>query len=118
MKIIDLLFPFLIGLSSVSTLVAFIFLQSRAKGISRLLLYCGVMFFVIPPLCISFINIENRHAIHGIIAAGSTNIGAIILSLGVVLFSISLPSKRIEMKPQNKKPISDQILKDMYEREK
>ncbi len=107
------IFPILLGVSTISTLIAFFFLQSRATGLSRVLIISGALISIIPALSVGFIKIEDRDIIHGLIAAGGTNVGIILLSVGITLFSISLPSRRLNLKAEDKRSISSQIVKEI-----
>ena len=51
----------------------------------------------------------------GLVAAGGNNTGIILLSVGVILFAISLPSKRLRLKADDRRMLSTQIIKDMAE---
>ena len=48
-----------------------------------------------------------------LIASGGVNAGTILLSIGVILFSISLPSKRLRLKAEDRRVLSDKIIQDM-----
>jgi predicted membrane channel-forming protein YqfA (hemolysin III family) len=104
MEILASVFSILMGLSTLMALAAVLFLQSRARGAAILI--------AASPLLVSGVHIEDREMIHGFIAAGSTNVGIIVLSLGVLLFALSLPSRRLQLDAEDRRPISDRIIKD------
>jgi len=56
---------------------------------------------------------KGQAAIRILIAAGGLNVGIILLSIGVILFSISLPSKRLRLKAEDRRVLSDKIIQDM-----
>ena len=113
METIASLVMILASISMLVSLVALFFLQSRAKGAARVLIIAGATLSVAIPLLMGFV--KERGLLHGIIAVGGSNIGIMLLSIGVILFAISLPSKRLQLKADDRKPISSQIIEESLE---
>lgn len=115
MERIALLFPILITVSGISAVVAFFFLQSRAQGLARLLILAGGLFMAFPTLYMMGFGKGQDAMVRSLIAAGGANVGTILLSIGVILFAISLPSKRLRLKAEDKRVLSDKIIQDMLD---
>ncbi|NLX12513.1 MAG: hypothetical protein GXY44_02520 [Phycisphaerales bacterium] len=113
MERLALLFPALITVSTLSAIVSFFFLQSRAQGPARLMIIAGGLFLAFPSLYMIGVGKDEDAMVWGVIAAGAANIGTILLSIGVLLFAISLPSKRLCMKAEDKRTLSDKIIQEM-----
>ena len=106
--------PYLMGISVVAVVIAFFFLQSRARGLARVCIVAGALLTLFSPIFLKA-TVRSHEIVYILIVYVSVNTGVIMASVGVILFSISLPSRRLDLKPDDERPLSSQIIKETFE---